>query len=283
MGTQTVEEQISALARRYSERAEAYDGIWSPVIQPLGERLLERLPLSRAEHVVDVGTGAGALLPTIRRMAPRATILGIDDSEGMLRLARNRHGGPLALMDAQKLDLPGERFDVAVVAFVLFHLPYPHRCLGEVLRVLRPGGSVGTATWGAEHYPAVNAIWDEELTAAGAATFALPATDNRACCNSEANMTLLLERAGFTDVRTWTQSLEHRWRSDDHFEYQVRSTSRLRLESLSPGDRDECLRRIRARLATAPEEKYVFRGDVVMATAAKPDSPGNARPGRLER
>ena len=267
----TVDEQISELARRYSQRAAAYDSLWSPAIQPVGERLLERLPLAGAEHVIDVGTGAGALLPAIRRAAHRAIILGIDRSEGMLKLARQRHDGPLAVMDAQRLDLPDGRFDVALVAFVLFHLPNPDQCLQEVVRVLKPGGTVGTATWSAEHFAAANMIWDEELSAVGAATFQLPATDNRACCNSEAKMTRLLERAGFTEIRTWTESLEHRWRPEDHFEYQVRSTSRLRLESLDLGDRDECLRRVRARLATASKEQYVFRGEVVMATAARPD------------
>ena len=272
MGVPTVDQQISELARRYSQRAAAYDSLWSPAIQPVGERLLERLPLPGAGQVIDVGTGAGALLPAIQRAAPRAVILGVDTSEGMLERARQRHNGPLALMDAQKLDLPPNRFDVAVVAFVLFHLPHPQRCLEEVFRVLKPGGAVGTATWGAERYPAVNAIWDEELTAAGAVTFLLPATDNRGCCNNREKMTQLLEYAGFSDITSWSESLEHRWRPDDHFEYQVRSTSRLRLESLASGARDDCLERVRARLAACSDEEYVFSGDVVMATAVKPEA-----------
>ena len=264
-----VEDQVSELARRYTERAEAYDSIWGPVIRPMGERLLERLPLSDARQVIDVGTGAGALLPAIRQAAPHAAVLGIDRSEGMLTRARRRHDGPLALMDAQRLDLPADRFDVAVIAFVLFHLPDPLRCLQEVHRVLKPGGTVGTATWGQEQYPAVNAIWDEELTASGAATFLLPATDNRACCNGEQKISRLLNRAGFTRVRSWTETLEHRWPTDVNFDYQVRSTSRLRLESLEPSHRDQCLAHVRARLAALDDDGYVFKGEVVMATATK--------------
>ncbi|MDQ6883372.1 MAG: methyltransferase domain-containing protein [Candidatus Dormibacteraeota bacterium] len=272
MGEPTVDEQILELARRYSQRAAAYDSLWSPAIQPLGERLLERLPLAEAEHVIDIGTGAGALLPAIRRAAPRAAILGIDRSEGMLQLARGRHDGPLALMDAQSLELPNDRFDIAIVAFVLFHLPDPQRCLEEVFRVLKPQGWVGTATWGVERFAAANVVWDEELTAAAAATFPLPATDNRTCCDSEVKITRLLERAGFIEVRTSTESLDHRWRPEDHFEYQLRSTSRLRLDSLDAARRDECLQRVRTRLSAAGKEMYVFRGEVVMATAAKPEA-----------
>ncbi len=38
----TVEEQISAPADLYSQRAEAYNSLWSPIIRPLGERLIGR-------------------------------------------------------------------------------------------------------------------------------------------------------------------------------------------------------------------------------------------------
>src|SRR5437588_9247725 len=94
--------------------------------------------------------GAAASLTAIHRADPTAVIVGIDRSEGMLHLAKERHPGPLALMDVQRLALPANRFEVAVVAFVLFHLPSPEHCLAEVNRVLQPGGSVGTVTWGSE-------------------------------------------------------------------------------------------------------------------------------------
>src|SRR5438094_10287643 len=102
----TAGQQTAMLADRYSQRAQAYDGLWSPVIQPVGERLIARLPLSaKTSHVIDIGTGAGALLPAIQRAAPSAVTVGIDRSRGMLRLANDRHSGPLALMDVQRLAL----------------------------------------------------------------------------------------------------------------------------------------------------------------------------------
>lgn len=263
----TAEEQSAILADRYSQRAEAYDVLWSPVIRPVGERLLDHLPLTKAADVLDVGAGAGALLPSIRRAAPRAKILGVDRSAGMLRLARERHSGLLALMDVQNLALPDNRFDVAVVAFVLFHLPHPDRCVNEVHRVLRPGGTMGSVTWGPESFPPANQIWDEELEAVGAGVLELPATDNRSCCDSTQKMTALLGQAGFGSVEVWTESIEHRWRPQAHFEYQVRSSSRLRLQSLSADDREACLRKIRDRLSGANDEQYLYRGDVVIATA----------------
>lgn len=261
---------MALLAERYSQRAEAYDRLWSPAIQPYGERLIASLPLAAADRVIDVGTGAGALLPAIRRAAPHAEVLGVDSSEGMLALARRRHDGPLMIMNAQQLELPGDCFDAALVAFVLFHLPQPSRCLAEVQRVLLRGGSVGTATWGAEHFPEVDSVWADELTAAGAPATPLPAVDNRACCDTEAKVTDLLRDAGFASIRVWTEPLVHRWAPGVHFEHQVLVSSRARLETLSVEQRTRCLEAIRARLASASSDDYVYAGDVTMATGMKP-------------
>jgi ubiquinone/menaquinone biosynthesis C-methylase UbiE len=271
----TEDEQTAILAERYSQRAEAYDKLWSPVIRPAGESLIRQLPLKAASSIIDIGTGAGALLPSIRLAAPNATILGVDRSEGMLRLARDKHTGAVALMDVQKLALPTNRFDVAVVAFVLFHVPSPERCLREVNRVLKPGGTVGTVTWGAERVPMANAVWDEELEAAGAHFLELPATDNRACCDNAEKVTALFEQTGFSVRRVWSESIDYRWRPEDYFEHQMRSTSRLRLLSLDEGDREACLRRIRKRLSGSDDAQYLYRGEVVMAIARKADAGRN--------
>jgi hypothetical protein len=78
-----------------------------------------------------------------------------------------------------------------------------------------------------------------------------------------------LEQAGFGGARVWSESIEYRWRPQDYFEHQTRSTSRLRLLSLNEGDREACLRRIRERLASSGDEDYVYSGEVVMAIAQK--------------
>jgi SAM-dependent methyltransferase len=236
------------------------------------------LPLSGASNVIDVGTGAGALLPAIQKAAPKATVLGVDSSEGMLRLAGQKHRGPLALMDVQNLSLPDSRFDVAVVAFVLFHLPSPERCLQEVHRVLRSGGTVGTVTWAAETSPSANTIWEEELEAAGAHVVELPAVDNRSSCDTAEKVASLMEQAGLTLIKAWNESLEHRWRPEDHFEYQLRSNSCLRLQSLSVDARAACLQRVRDRLVGQGDGQYLYRGEVVVATAVKGDGSGLGAP-----
>jgi ubiquinone/menaquinone biosynthesis C-methylase UbiE len=272
----TAEEQTGVLADLYSARAHAYDSLWSPVIRPVGQRLLDRLPLTEATDVIDVGTGAGALLPSIRKAAPKARILGVDRSEGMLQLAKKKHAGPLLLMDAQRLELSADQFDVAVIAFVLFHLPHPERCIDEVNRVLRSGGAIGTVTWGAQHLPAASAVWDEELRASAARIVELPAVENKSCCDSRPKVIALLKRGGFRSIRAWTEPVQHGWRPEDHFEYQVHSSWREELESLPGGQREDCLSRVRNRLAVLSKDQYIFRGTVVMATAVKAGHPAGS-------
>ena len=264
-----VHAQVDALADLYSRRADAYDALWSPFIRPAGEQLLSRLPLAGARKVLDVGTGTGALLPSIRRAAPAATVFGIDRSPGMLALARSRHDGPLSVMDAQRLEFPSDEFDVAVLAFILFHLPDPQRCLREVARVLRPGGTVGTVTWSREEGPTANEVWEQELSAAGARPIELPATENEGCCDSVDKVTRLLEGAGFANVSSWSEPVEHRWSVADHFTWHLAGKSGVRLLSLTAAERRACLDRIRHRLAWTGADGFQFRGEVVLATASR--------------
>ncbi len=262
------EEQTRLLAERYSMRASAYDALWSPVIQPMAEPVLKALPMASARRVLDLGTGSGGLLPWIRQLAPSASLLGVDRSLGMLRLAARNHPGPLAVMDAQSLGLLDRAFDVVILAFTLFHLPQPERAAAEIKRLLRDGGLVAIVTWGPEKPPAANTVWDEELKSAGAAVQTLSATDQKVRYDAPDKLSAFLEGAGFVSVRTWSESFEHQWSPAGHFDYALRSNARLRLESLDEGARAACLRRIRRRLRAVRPEDYLYSPAVVFGIAS---------------
>jgi len=85
----------------------------------------------------------------------------------MLQLAR-AHGVPLTLMDGMRLGLRPASIDVAVLAFVPFHMRAPDVAIAEVRRVLMPAGHVGTVTWATDPEIEPKRVFEAELDAHGA-------------------------------------------------------------------------------------------------------------------
>ena len=108
MATEDAETMITRAPMNYSASADGHAEFWSPVIRPLGRRLLEALPWDRAGRILDVGTGTGALIPDMVHLAPAARIVGIDPSLGMLDRATGVWALPVA-MDAMALGVRAGR------------------------------------------------------------------------------------------------------------------------------------------------------------------------------
>jgi demethylmenaquinone methyltransferase / 2-methoxy-6-polyprenyl-1,4-benzoquinol methylase len=99
-------------------------------------------------RVLDVATGTGDLaLELARRVAPDGEIVGSDFSEGMLARARakaKRVGAAVLFEWGDALGLPyaDDSFDAATVGFGARNFSDLGRGLGEMARVVRPGGRV---------------------------------------------------------------------------------------------------------------------------------------------
>ena len=98
---------------------------------------------SRARgRVLEVAVGTGRDLPFY---PADVTLTGIDLSPAMLRLARRRAAElgrevDLRVGDAQKLPFDDESFDTVVTALALCSIPDAVAAIGEMKRVLVPGG-----------------------------------------------------------------------------------------------------------------------------------------------
>jgi ubiquinone/menaquinone biosynthesis C-methylase UbiE len=125
-----------------------------PVIHPGGQdatrALLEMCNLDATNRVLDVGCGSGSTACTIAHEYG-SHVYGIDISEVMIKKARERarRQGLMEELEfrvADVFDLPFEDdwFGVVILESVLTPLPGDKKqALGEIVRVVRPGGRVG--------------------------------------------------------------------------------------------------------------------------------------------
>jgi arsenite methyltransferase len=108
-------------------------------------RVLEALALRPEERVADLGCGPGLLaLQMAHRVGPEGQVQCIDASESMITLARRRcaalnwvHLGP---GDVGALPYADHSFDAAVCTQVYEYVVEIDHALGELYRVLKPGG-----------------------------------------------------------------------------------------------------------------------------------------------
>jgi demethylmenaquinone methyltransferase / 2-methoxy-6-polyprenyl-1,4-benzoquinol methylase len=100
------------------------------------------------QRVIDCATGTGDLALEFKRaVGPAGEVIGTDFCAEMLRpapakAARAGLEVKFAVADALALPYPDARFDIASIAFGIRNVDDPLRCLREMARVVKPGGSV---------------------------------------------------------------------------------------------------------------------------------------------
>lgn len=96
--------------------------------------------LGEARRVLDLGCGDGA----IGSSSPsQREVHGLDLSSALVEQARGYASANVWNLDSQEpLPFPDSYFDAVVAKDILEHLQQPWRTVTEMVRVLRPGGTV---------------------------------------------------------------------------------------------------------------------------------------------
>jgi ubiquinone/menaquinone biosynthesis C-methylase UbiE len=128
-------------------------GLYSKLIfPPLCDLLLDRPSVAKHRHqllataqgeVLEIGLGTGLNLPHYPAQLRR--IIAVDPNPGTTRLAQRRARRSRIELDhrtlgGERLPFEDDRFDCAVSTFTLCSIEHVDRALGEVYRVLKPGG-----------------------------------------------------------------------------------------------------------------------------------------------
>lgn len=132
-----------------------YERIWRPLVARFflgasGPRAakerqiaMEMLAVREGDQVIDVGCGPGNYTRHLALASVSGLTVGLDASEAMVAAAAERGGGDnLAYIrgDACALPFEDESFDVASCIGVIHLTERPFEALGEMVRVLAPGG-----------------------------------------------------------------------------------------------------------------------------------------------
>lgn len=123
-------------------------------LAPYHKALLDLIQPRPGERVLDVCTGPGEPAMSMASMVePTGQVTGVDLSPKMNEMAtktsekRRLSNVRFLIMDAEKLNLPPDSFDLAVSCFGLQIVTQPETAAKEIFRVVKPGGRVAFAVW----------------------------------------------------------------------------------------------------------------------------------------
>lgn len=117
--------------------------------------LLRQVDLRAGMQTLDLGCGTATLTVAMKQSCRQAEVFGLDGDAKILELARRKvekAGLEIALDAGLSYKMPyADGFFDSVVSSLFFHHLTPEnkrKTLAEVLRVLKPSGSLHVADWG---------------------------------------------------------------------------------------------------------------------------------------
>jgi SAM-dependent methyltransferase len=147
----------------YTELRDKQQKVWSSgdynkiaaLTVPVSEHLVEHAGVMPGERVLDIATGTGHVALAAARRSAKAT--GIDYVPELLDIARLRAQAEeldieFVQSDAEDLPYGDATFDVVLSAIGVMFAADHARAARELVRVCRPGGRIGLASWTPEGF-----------------------------------------------------------------------------------------------------------------------------------
>jgi SAM-dependent methyltransferase len=235
---------------------------------PPAAALVRFARIGRNHKVLDVGCGTGVVAITAARTG--ADVTGLDLTPKLLERAREHSRiAELGVLwkegDAEQLPYPNGTFDVVVSQFGHMFAPRAEVATAEMLRVLKPGGTLAFATWPPEHF--VGRFF------AVVARYGPPPPPGVSAPASWGDVSIIRQRLGdaATDLKFERGIMRIHALSVPHF-YQLLEETIGPLRALASSGNAEAIGKARAEILALAAEYYEdnsFRQDFLMTRARK--------------
>ncbi len=135
-------EKIQTMFNIIADRYDFFNNLMSLSTQRyIKYKSIKNLNIKPHDKIIDLCCGTGDLSIIIKQIEPQADVTGIDFSDKMLEVAKQKSQNIQYLQgDVTALPYPDNTFDCTVMGFGLRNIQNAEKAVEEAYRILKPGG-----------------------------------------------------------------------------------------------------------------------------------------------
>ena len=187
-------------AATFRASADMYGRFVGRYAASLSAALIQVAGIEAGNRLLDVGCGPGGLASALADVVGVENVSAVDPSKPFAEMCREQlPSADVRVAVAEELPFPDDSFDGALSQLVVNFMNDAERGVGEMKRVVRPGGTVAACTWDyAGEMTMLRAYWDAAHEVAPEAAQADEAATMR--YSNLAELTELWRKVGLDDV-----------------------------------------------------------------------------------
>jgi ubiquinone/menaquinone biosynthesis C-methylase UbiE len=150
-----IREQQKATWNKFSPGWKEWDEFTMDFLKPYGDAIIQHLNLKETDTVLDVAAGTGEPGLSIAAIVKKGKVIITDLADDMLVIAHENASKKgiknveFSVCDASELPFADNTFDAISCRFGFMFFPDMLLAAKEMVRVLKPGGRIAVAVWGA--------------------------------------------------------------------------------------------------------------------------------------